>query len=89
MNIANNIKAQAKAHGLTVTQLAERMNVLQPQLSRTINNPRISLEDLTRLADIIGCKVKDFFTDEQEPAPIGWSVRCSNCGKEIKIRIDQ
>lgn len=86
MNIANSIKRVAKEHGMTITQVAESLGVLQPQLSRTINNPRISLEDLNKLADVIGCQVGDFFSDENNEEvtfTVGKQV------KNIKIQIKE
>lgn len=83
MNLANNIKRVAKEHGKTITQVAESIGVLQPQLSRTINNPRISLEDLKKLADVIGCQVGDFFSSEEETV-----ITVSRKVKTIKIKIE-
>lgn len=83
MTLANSIKALAKEHGMTITQLAESMGVLQPQLSRTINNPRISVEDLCKLAEVIGCNVGDFFSDgkaSEQP-----HIVCPKCGEVIPI----
>ena len=90
MNLANNIKSVARDHGMTITQLAEQMGVLQPQLSRTINSPRISLEDLCRLADAIGCSVQDFFADANPSSAItnGESViRYEQGGQKMKISV--
>ena len=88
MKIANNIKAVAMEHGKSVSQLASDMGVLQPQLSRTINNPRITLEDMSKLADAIGCKVSDFFRDEmEEETAHGSSLVCPHCGKPISVEL--
>lgn len=84
MNLANNIKRVAKDHGMTITQVAESLGVLQPQLSRTINNPRISLEDLNKLAEVIGCQIGDFFSSEEETV-----ITVSRKVKTIKIKIDE
>ena len=89
MNIANNIKAVAKEHGKTISMLANEMNVLQPQISRTINNPRITLEDLSRLADAIGCNVSDFLKEEKENdrAISGSIMICPHCGERIMYTV--
>ena len=86
MNLANNIKAQARLHNIKITDIAKTLGVLQPQLSRTINNPRISLEDLEKIANAIGCKVSDFFKSESEVETI---IRCNKCGNEIKVKFEQ
>ena len=83
MNLANNIKRVAKEHGKTITQVAKSLGVLQPQLSRTINNPRISLEDLNKLAEAIGCQTGDFFSSEEETV-----ITVSSKVKTIKIKIE-
>lgn len=76
-NLANRIKEKAKENGLTITIIAERLGVMQQALSRTINNPRITLEDMEKIAGVIGCKVADFMT---EPTSI---IYCPHCGKKI------
>ncbi len=85
MNIANNIKAVASAHGKTISQLAEEMGVAQSHLSRTINNERISLKDLEAISERIGCKVGDFF--ESTPSSTSEKV-CPHCGQSLNIRVD-
>ena len=85
MNLANNIKSVARAHGVTITQLANELGVLQPQMSRTINNPRITVEDLQKIATVIGCSVGDFFRDEATQHPV---IVCPHCGKEMTIRVE-
>lgn len=79
------IKSVAKAHGYTLVQVAQKMGISKGGLSQSINgNPTIT--SLRAVADAIGCKVGDFFTDEmteeRESAPV---LRCPHCGKELKI----
>lgn len=76
-NLANKIKDVAKAHGMTISEVANKLGVLQPQISRTINNPRITLEDMEKIANAIGCKVTDFM---KEPSN---TITCPHCGKQI------
>ena len=59
MNIAENIKRAYKLHGLTGTEVARKLGMVQPQFSRLINNPKIKVEDLEKIADAIGCSVVD------------------------------
>ena len=86
MKIANEIKAMALAHGKSVSQLAQEFGVMQPQLSRTINNPRITLEDMQKLAEAIGCKVSDFFNSEESKDSN--NMVCPHCGKPIKVNLE-
>lgn len=85
MNLANGIKTVARAHGITITQLANELGVLQPQMSRTINNPRITVEDLQKIATVIGCSVGDFFRDE---SALQSKIICPHCGKPITIKTE-
>lgn len=78
MKLADNIKKVAKAHGKTVTQLASELGVMQQQLSRTINNERITLKDLEMISEKIGCKVSDFF--DESP-----SLTCPRCGARLRL----
>ncbi|MCR5158643.1 MAG: helix-turn-helix domain-containing protein [Prevotella sp.] len=84
MNIANNIKAAANAHGKTISSLATEMGVAQSHLSRTINNERISLKDMEALATLIGCEVSDFFNDNPSPTLV-----CPKCGARLKLVEDK
>lgn len=77
--LAENIKKVAREHGKTMLQIAQEMGVAQPHISRTINNPRITYEDLTKIANIIGCEIQDFFNEQK--------IVCPHCGKEIKVEL--
>ena len=84
MILAEKIKAVAKQHGKTISGMAAEMGVAQTHLSRTINNPRITLQDLENIASYIGCSVNDFFADENAQP----QIICPHCGKPIKINIE-
>ena len=83
MVISERIKAIAKKHGKTVSSMAQEMGVAQQHLSRTINNPRITLQDMEKIAQHIGCDVADFFVQDDAPPFI-----CPHCGKPIKITLE-
>ena len=83
MNLAGRIKTVASSHGKTISQLAAEMNVAQPQLSRTINNERISLQDMVAISEAIGCEVSDFFTKQAGNEENTFS--CPHCGKPIRF----
>ena len=57
------IRAQIKLHGKTQTEVAKALGFLSTNLTRTINNSRITLADLNKLAEATGCNVVDFFMD--------------------------
>lgn len=73
------IKRIIKAKGLTVREVAVRMNITPIGLSQHINgNP--SVQVLERIALAIGCEVRDFFV----PQPTD-TINCPYCGKPIKV----
>lgn len=78
------IKTQIKNHGFTQEGVAEAMGISRIGLVKNLTgNPTI--KTLERIAEVIGCRVGDFFLDEVEiPAP---SIVCPHCGKAIKVAI--
>lgn len=81
-SLAEKIKSIANEHGKTISGMAGEMGVAQSHLSRTINNPRITLQDLEKIANVIGCNVSDFFSREEN------TLICPHCGKPIKINVE-
>lgn len=89
------IKSVIKERGFTMEEVAQRMMskngkpLTKGTLSRTIHgNPTI--ESLQGIADVIGCKVGDFFKDElEEEKPSPPSIVCPHCGKPINIEVKQ
>lgn len=82
------VKSIIKAHGFTLASVAKQMGILPVTLTQTLSesgNP--TRKTLQRIADIIGCKVGDFFADEitdnkQGSAP---AIICPHCGKTIYL----
>lgn len=65
-----NIKATIKAHHMTINEVAVKMGINRVSLSQTIsNNPTYST--LSKIADVLGCDVMDFFKDEATHQPVG------------------
>lgn len=90
---ADKIRAQIKLHGKTQSDIAKELGVLPTNLTRTINNPRITLADLNKIADAIGCNVAEFFMDDytppQEPTITHEpTITCPYCGKTLNIHVD-
>ena len=78
-----NIKKIIKEHGYTLERIANEWKpkpITKGSLSKSINNnPTIST--LQGIADVIGCKVGDFFADEMENEEN--VLICPHCGKAI------
>lgn len=59
------IKEIAKAKGITITELAEKLGVTQVTLSRTINgNPTI--QTLLKISEILDCDIRDLIAPTKE-----------------------
>ena len=82
------IKGVIKAHGYTLIDVADKMGITKGGISQIVNGSP-NVKTLRTIAEIIGCKVGDFFTDEmteeKESAPV---LRCPHCGKKLKIKFE-
>ena len=83
MILAKNIRRVARKHGFTIKEISCQLGVRANNLSRTINSPHISLEDMEKIAGVIGCEVGDFF--HTEPSRQGNEFPCPYCGKPISF----
>lgn len=73
------IKEVCKEKGITITQLAKKLNIKQESLSRAINgNPTI--ETLNKIAAALNVPISDLFTQPKEN-----TVNCPYCGNRIKL----
>lgn len=83
------IKGVIKAHGFTLIDVATKMGITKGAMSQIVNGSP-NVKTLRSIADIVGCKVGDFFADETseqvESTPF---LKCPYCGKELKISIEQ
>lgn len=59
------IKEIIKEKGLTINEVAERLNVSRQALSKQLNG-NLMVDTLERIAKAIGCNVSDFFADESK-----------------------
>lgn len=91
------IKQQLKAHGMTLTELAQKMNISQGSLSSMIRG-NLTLPTIERIAEIIGVEPYELFiTKEQLAAERQHRYRqavpratvfCPCCGKAICVKLD-
>lgn len=78
------IKSAAKAQGVTLVALADRLGVSRQTVHYYIEQAdKNSIAQLERIAEAIGCKITDFFvsTDSHNDS----TFRCPHCGGVIKI----
>ena len=82
------IKGDIKAHGYTLIDVADKMGITKGGISQIVNGSP-NVKTLRTIAEIIGCKIGDFFkdemTEEKESAPV---LRCPHCGKKLKIKFE-
>ena len=82
------IKGVVKFHGFTLIEVADKMGITKGGISQIVNGSP-NVKTLRTIADIIGCKVGDFFTDEMTEEKVSSPViKCPHCGKELKIKIE-
>ena len=84
------INKTLKARGITHQQIADALGIDRITVTQTINkNP--TYKTLKKYADIVGCRVVDFFLDELNDDEIqqdGLHITCPKCGAEIKIKLE-
>ena len=84
------IKGVIKEHGFTLVQVAQKMEISKGGISQIVNGTP-NVKTLRTIAEIVGCKVGDFFADEmsesvEASAPV---MRCPHCGKEIHVTLSE
>lgn len=83
------IKGVIKAHGFTLIEVADKMGITKGGISQIVNGSP-NVKTLRTIAEIVGCKIGDFFADEMsEKKPTEPTFKCPYCGEELKITISQ
>ena len=83
------IKEVASKYGYTLKNVCDMAGYKSlPSFYRQINNPEsVNMKTLIRIADVIGCEVKDFFIDgEKTEDPNELTITCDKCGNVIKFK---
>jgi transcriptional regulator with XRE-family HTH domain len=74
-----------REHGFNIEQVAEQLGLKRGSLANMIGgNPTV--ETLQRIADVIGARRSEFFSDEDIDSPTGQV--CPYCGKQLNIKIE-
>lgn len=81
------VRSIIKEKGWTIEKVASEMGINRVTLSQNLSgNPTV--KTLQRIANVIGCKVGDFFRDEMEDKTAhGSSLVCPHCGKPISVEL--
>ncbi len=78
------VKEICKEKGITIGDLADKMQMLRESLSRAINgNP--TKETLEKIAEALGVPVSDLF---EKPKSDKAEITCPHCGKSITIKAE-
>ena len=78
------IKDIAKEKGITLNEIAEKVGITQPSISRIVNgrmNP--TLDTLEKIADSLGVCISELFKREDK------GLICPHCGNNIKVDIQK
>lgn len=82
-----NIKKRIKEQGMTIVEVAAKLNVTQPTLSQIISNGNPSYSKLCDIAGVLGITVSELVSDDSESS--GATIVCPHCGKAVKIKIEK
>lgn len=76
------VKRVIKQSGYTLDSVAQALGITRVTLSQNLSrNPTINT--LQKIADVVGCKLCDFFDDEREQDPK--ALTCPKCGTKFKM----
>lgn len=75
------IREVIKEKGMTTQEVADQMQISLSALNQSISgNPSIKV--LRRIAEVVGCQLGEFFSDEMEDTN---AIRCPKCGARFVL----
>lgn len=75
------IREVIKEKGMTTQEVADQMQISLSALNQSISgNPSIKV--LRRIAEVVGCQLGEFFSDEMEEKN---AIRCPKCGARFVL----
>lgn len=74
------VKEIAKEKGLTVADVAKRMDIQAPALSRIINGSNTTTDTLQKIANALEVSIPELF--EQPKSDV---ITCPTCGTRLKV----
>lgn len=81
------IREVIKEKGMTTQEVADQMQISLSALNQSISgNPSIKV--LRRIAEVVGCQLGEFFTDELEDESKN-TITCPKCGAKFDFREDE
>jgi len=74
------IKGVIKQNGMNIQDVADILGMTRQGLYFHIQQgDKVSVEILQKIANVVGCSVQDFITEQET------MIKCPHCGKKIKI----
>lgn len=78
------IREVIKEKGMTTQEVADQMQISLSALNQSISgNPSIKV--LRRIAEVVGCQLGEFFTDELEEENPN-IITCPKCGAKFELK---
>ena len=77
------IKETIKRYGLTQSEIARRMGVTPNNINYILYNNNPCFDTLQKIADAIGCDVKELISEWQPDNTI--TFQCPDCGATFRI----
>jgi len=74
------IKEICKAKGVTITELASKVNIHQESLSRIITKNSTSTANLEKISDALGVHISELFEQSN-----GNVFQCPKCGTTLTV----
>lgn len=78
------VKEIAKEKGLKIEDVAKRMGIKAPALSRIINGSNTTTETLQRIAEALDVDIRELFVPTKEISS-EYDFKCPNCGAELVV----
>ena len=74
------VKELAKEKGLNIADVANRMGIKAPALSRIINGSNTTTDTLQKIANALGVPISELFE-----RPESDTITCPKCGTKFKM----
>jgi len=74
------VKEICKEKGLTIANVASRMGIKAPALSRIINGSNTTTDTLSKIAAALGVSLPELFEQPKNDV-----IHCPNCGAKLTL----
>lgn len=78
------IKEIARSKGMTLEDVAKKLNIHRTSLSQAMARQSFSLDKLAQIADALGVEIPDLFEVSESPKT---SLTCPHCGTKLRVAL--